>query len=303
MNTNPATPTPTRNYGDLHDYVRALKAHRRMLEGWVGGHPVAAALAFVAVYALIVAFSVPDGALMTLAGGFLFGTWEGGISMFDGERFTTYTTDDGLASNHVATIYEDRQGTLWFGFEWSGGGVSRLVDAGQNKGCQPSFITYTADDGLLDNMVYDIIQDEEGHLWFAHLNSGLTCYDPETLRVVTGVPVTHTLIQDQEGRLWFGSSNALCCTGLDASETYRVQTFNTIVLRVMEDSKGGFWVGTQDEGLYHYESAKAVWEGAGKQFTTQNGLNYDTVLSLLETKDGRIWAGTWGPWLSLPVGR
>ena len=24
MNTNPATPTPTRNYGDLHDYVRAL---------------------------------------------------------------------------------------------------------------------------------------------------------------------------------------------------------------------------------------------------------------------------------------
>ncbi|MBM3237919.1 response regulator [Candidatus Poribacteria bacterium] len=223
-----------------------------------------------------------------------FCTDDGGVSMFDGERFTTYTTDDGLASNHVTTIYEDRQGTLWFGFEWAGGGVSRLVDAGQSEGRQPYFITYTADDGLLDNMVNDIIQDEEGHLWFAHRYSGITCYDPETLRTITEVPVTHTLIQGREGRLWFGSSNDLCCTGLDASETHRVQTFHSIILRVMQDSNGGFWVGTQENGLYHYESVQAVWEGAGKHFMTQSGLNCDTVLSVLETRDGTIWAGTWG---------
>jgi hypothetical protein len=58
--------------------LATLKTHRQMLESWVGGHPFAAALAFIGAYALIVAFSVPVGALMTLAGGFLFGTWEGG---------------------------------------------------------------------------------------------------------------------------------------------------------------------------------------------------------------------------------
>ncbi len=58
--------------------LEALRANRRMIEGWVAAHPFVAALVFVAVYALIVALSVPVGALMTISGGFLFGTWEGG---------------------------------------------------------------------------------------------------------------------------------------------------------------------------------------------------------------------------------
>ena len=58
--------------------LAALKAHRAMLESWVMAHPILAALAFAALYALVVACSVPVGAPMTLAGGFLFGPWEGG---------------------------------------------------------------------------------------------------------------------------------------------------------------------------------------------------------------------------------
>jgi uncharacterized membrane protein YdjX (TVP38/TMEM64 family) len=58
--------------------LETLKTHRATLEGWVAVHPLLSALAFAGLYALIVACSVPGAAPMTLAGGFLFGVWEGG---------------------------------------------------------------------------------------------------------------------------------------------------------------------------------------------------------------------------------
>ncbi|MFN0042673.1 MAG: TVP38/TMEM64 family protein [Alphaproteobacteria bacterium] len=48
-------------------------AHREALMAWVAAGPMRAALAFVALYALAVAISLPGGAILTIAGGFLFG--------------------------------------------------------------------------------------------------------------------------------------------------------------------------------------------------------------------------------------
>ena len=40
-----------------------------------------------------------------------FGTFDGGVSRFDGETFTTFTTQDGLAGNTVMSIVQDREGS------------------------------------------------------------------------------------------------------------------------------------------------------------------------------------------------
>jgi uncharacterized membrane protein YdjX (TVP38/TMEM64 family) len=50
-----------------------LKTHRETLTRWVGEHQFLAALAYVAVYVVAVAFSMPGAVFLTLAGGFLFG--------------------------------------------------------------------------------------------------------------------------------------------------------------------------------------------------------------------------------------
>lgn len=52
----------------------ALSAHRGDLLAFVAEFAVVAVLAFMACYAAAIAFSVPGGALMTMTGGFLFGT-------------------------------------------------------------------------------------------------------------------------------------------------------------------------------------------------------------------------------------
>jgi uncharacterized membrane protein YdjX (TVP38/TMEM64 family) len=64
----------------LDDYVslRMLKENRRILADWVGQSGAMALVAYILAYTLVTAFSIPGGAVMTIAGGFLFGPWLGG---------------------------------------------------------------------------------------------------------------------------------------------------------------------------------------------------------------------------------
>jgi uncharacterized membrane protein YdjX (TVP38/TMEM64 family) len=67
---------------DRHLSIEALAEHRATLSGLVAGNLLAAALAYVAGYTMIVALSVPGAAVLSLAGGFLFGPWLGtGLSV------------------------------------------------------------------------------------------------------------------------------------------------------------------------------------------------------------------------------
>lgn len=58
----------------------------------------------------------PNGALW-------FGTVSD-VSRFDGESWTTFTKDDGLASNYAQSVAVGPDGAVWFG---TGGGISRYL--------------------------------------------------------------------------------------------------------------------------------------------------------------------------------
>jgi len=50
-----------------------LARHRLTLAGWVSGHPLLSAGAFVAIYTVVAALALPGAVWLTLGGGFLFG--------------------------------------------------------------------------------------------------------------------------------------------------------------------------------------------------------------------------------------
>ncbi|WP_163848934.1 TVP38/TMEM64 family protein [Pseudooceanicola aestuarii] len=56
-----------------------LARHREALTDFRQDHAVLTALAFIAAYAAIVAFSLPGATVATLTGGFLFGLWPGAL--------------------------------------------------------------------------------------------------------------------------------------------------------------------------------------------------------------------------------
>lgn len=66
---------------DLNQYIsfESLQNNRDMLLEFVAQNGFWAVLLFGAVYAVVVAFSLPGGALMTITGGFLFGWLGGGL--------------------------------------------------------------------------------------------------------------------------------------------------------------------------------------------------------------------------------
>lgn len=54
-----------------------LHEHHEGLEFFIQAHRMTAVLVFMALYALVVAFSLPVAMILTFAGGFLFGLWSG----------------------------------------------------------------------------------------------------------------------------------------------------------------------------------------------------------------------------------
>jgi uncharacterized membrane protein YdjX (TVP38/TMEM64 family) len=63
--------------GHRYFALHTLESHREALLALVAAHRLAAPLAFVALYTVMAAFSVPGALVMTVAAGFLFGTLPG----------------------------------------------------------------------------------------------------------------------------------------------------------------------------------------------------------------------------------
>jgi len=97
---------------DLDEYVSlsALKENRQLLADWVQQAGYLAFLAYMAVYAVATAFSLPAGAIITIAGGFLFGPWLGGALTVVGA--TLGATVLFLAARYAfADLLRERAGT------------------------------------------------------------------------------------------------------------------------------------------------------------------------------------------------
>ena len=65
----------------LHNYLSfdKLHQHRETLVEFVAAHGVLAVILYLLCYATVIAFSLPGGAIMTITGGFLFGTLAGTV--------------------------------------------------------------------------------------------------------------------------------------------------------------------------------------------------------------------------------
>jgi uncharacterized membrane protein YdjX (TVP38/TMEM64 family) len=58
--------------------LEALRTHEAALRAFIAAHRIVALLAFVVLYMVATATSLPGATILTLAGGYLFGTWLGG---------------------------------------------------------------------------------------------------------------------------------------------------------------------------------------------------------------------------------
>jgi ligand-binding sensor domain-containing protein len=84
------------------------------------------------------------------------GTMGGGLARFNGKRWTTYTTKDGLSGDVIyAMTLDEKRNILWIG---TNEGVSRYDFR--------TFTNFRKDDGLFAGAVYAVAVDPAGDKWF-----------------------------------------------------------------------------------------------------------------------------------------
>ncbi|MBD3225270.1 MAG: GAF domain-containing protein [Caldithrix sp.] len=92
-------------------------------------------------------------------------------------KFTHYVHDENdpssLGYNRVRAIYEDHSGILWIG---TSNGLNKFIVREQ------TFITYTVEDGLPNNVIYGLLPDKQDNLWLS-TNRGLCRFNPKTGKV------------------------------------------------------------------------------------------------------------------------
>lgn len=147
---------------------------------------------------------LPDNSIRALCqtrDGYLWLSTSNGLASFDGVRFRVYSTANtpALTTNQFAlfALLEDRQGALWAGTER--GGVLRYRNG--------VFSTFNTANGLPDNRILRIDEDDQGTIWI-FTQSGLAQWkDNRLIRVPTEPePATHAGSTPNLGvdRIYFG---------------------------------------------------------------------------------------------------
>ena len=220
-------------------------------------------------------------------GGLWIGT-HGGVTRLANGRFTHYTTKNGLGSDVVTRLFEDRSGTLWAG---TAAGLSRFRNDG--------FESYTNHDGLSEGSVSALGESSDGALLIGTA-TGLTSFDGFAFRISS--VLRHTTIfsiyKDPLGRIWIGTNDGLCLFGNSTCTTYTTRDglSSNAVTSTREDRDGNLWIGTFGGGLTRLDAASRGCAGhCAPKFSSHtigDGLSSFDVAAIHEDREGSLWVGT-----------
>ena len=133
--------------------------------------------------------------------------WAGGYEglwRFAGEDRRLYSMQDGLRDRNVNTLYGDRDGNLWVGFQV---GLTLLRD-------DKVVAHFTTRDGLSNDDISAISMDRDGISWVGTVSGGLNRRRGERFESLTkalGLTNNHVtaIYEDREGSLWVGTAGGL----------------------------------------------------------------------------------------------
>ncbi|MCG6961231.1 histidine kinase [bacterium BMS3Abin03] len=171
-------------------------------------------------------------------------------------------------------------------------------------------VSILSENGLSQNTVHYILQDNDGFMWFA-TEDGLNKYDGYNFTIYKNDPhdknsisdnFIWTIYQDKSGILWIGTNSGGLCRfdrekdrfisfKNDPSNPNSLSLNN--VRAVCEDSDGNIWVGTEN-GLNKFNRKENSFTRYYHNPTDLKSLSNNVVLSIFEDSDGILWIGSDG---------
>jgi ligand-binding sensor domain-containing protein len=265
-------------------------------------------------------------------GNIWFGSYNEGVCLLQNGAFQYFTTEkkpnddptwniyedsrieNGLSDNQVRSIYEDKNGTIWFE---CGMGISKY-DGQKMTVYKERNYDSTNEWKLTDNDLWFKGDETVGNNK-REGNAGVHQFDGKNLHYRTfpitpelgkenGYSISTPFVRSKNGAVWFGTYSALI--GYDGKQ-FKIfnnealglnGTTETLHIRsLIEDSKGNLWIGNNSGnntiggiGVIKYDGNKFT------NFTKElrlrredtNGNCLDRVFSMCEDTQGNIWFGT-----------
>ena len=202
--------------------------------------------------------------------------------------------NEGISQLSVMTIYQDSRGYLWF-----------ATKNGLNRFNGKEYKIYHREDGneqsLSNNSVTSITEDQEGFLWVGTSN-GLNRIDLNTNEIkrynleTNGLVANSisTVYTDRSGCLWVGTWEGLNRYNREGDHFEYIpiedDTERAMIVTLLEDSSGRFWIGTRNKGLLLCDHQMNLIS----QFTSESKnmpLNNNNITSIYEDDKKQIWVG------------
>lgn len=259
--------------------------------------------------------------LLDKAGNLWFSIIGEGAYRYDGKSFTNFTTKNGLCSNHVSAIIQDKSGNILFGTE---NGICKYDGNTFTKYPVPDTLSITC-----------MLEDKDGNLWFGTMGKGIYRYNGATLdnflnnndhtfNLGTTNQLILDMLQDKNGNLWFSSWNGGGVWRYDGKDfknflppadyyktnqdnrnlnnsqrTFGKTPYTTyasslhhitddMIFSMTEDHLGNIWFATRNHGICRYN---------GKTFTSigrNEGLNIGGATAILQFDNNGFWITTDG---------
>ena len=306
-----------------HAYVRAV-AQGKQGRIWVGTENGLFGIGAAAAVSFDTTSGLPDNrirALLEDRDGILWVGTAGGSRRFDGSRFENLNFG-GAATEQITALHQDPQRTVWLGtdngslYRYAQGRFTAAAGA-RRLGSIVRALTTDRDGNLwiathggglvrwrdgnfsalstnqfASSELRALLEDDEGSLWVGSYGEGLLRLRDSKF-VSAGEPeglqgnLTWTITPRSTGGVWVGSEGGL--------SAYRDGSFQHIaapkafdhvrVRAIVEDRTAALWVGTQGAGAYRMDHHGIT------VFDQSRGLAGNSILAMLEDRQGRIWVG------------
>ncbi len=219
--------------------------------------------------------------------GYLWFATAEGLTRFNGKQFVHYSKKEGLAGTFISKMYLDSQGNLWLGH--------RAMGISKYRPDRNTFEQIILPDGYQHANIRDIIEDEQGVIWFGTDGGGVfqyrgECFEQFGPREGLIDDAIWTILEDRKGGYWFGSERGLTYfpKGLKHRPRYyssRDWQGEDMVMDIQEDSRGYLWICVHGSGPREFNPKSNT-------FRMIEGLDDKNIINVEEDKEGNLWFGS-----------